>query len=343
MSVGEVIATLDQIVNKLFQMRLSLEHMEPGESYDPFVLKTSLTSISDNHVLGYIYFDLKVRAEKYGHPTHYTLEFSRKAPVHKVVEEKRIRSRPHDQPGRIVIAAELQDLFLPRLSLHNASLIFHEFGHALHNLISSTELQHVAGVRCPTDYVEMPSTLMENWGRDHRVLSRTLGREITEEQVASSWKTSNVFPIVDLSYQIALSLFDLKIHMATKDETVDRTFLIETFHKERRKLALFDQHENEKETWPFATFQHLGPYGGGYYGYLMCTSMSSMIWQTFFQKDPFSSESGARFKKVLEAGNSADPLSLLNDLFRGHFAFSPETLASSYVQYLSDRHSHPHL
>lgn len=67
------------------------------------------------------------------------------------------------------------------LSFQNVTTLYHEFGHALHSLLSRTEYQHLAGVRAPPDFVEMPSTLMEHFLRDYNVVSLASSHYINKQ------------------------------------------------------------------------------------------------------------------------------------------------------------------
>ena len=114
-----------------------------------------------------------------------------------------ISDTPRKKSGKAV--------FLNYLEL---STLFHEFGHSLNTILSETDYQHLAGVRSPIDFVETPSTLMELFCRDYRVIS-TFARHIETNEIIPEELLNNVvhsyeqFRALETQWSIALSLFDL--------------------------------------------------------------------------------------------------------------------------------------
>lgn len=121
--------------------------------------------------------DLFGRPNKTGGASNYTICFS----------TTRNNKIPH-----VALVTSLTDSFELKktgkpvfLSFPEVSTIFHEFGHALNTILSKTEYQHLAGVRSPIDFVETPSTLMEHFCRDYRVV-RTFAEHYQTKEVCSS-------------------------------------------------------------------------------------------------------------------------------------------------------------
>lgn len=125
--------------------------------------------------LRYIYLDLYPRANKYNHAAHFTVRCGRRLtnsqsyqiPVVALVTNF---SRPAANQPSLLTHAELETLF-------------HEFGHAMHSLLSRTEFQHLSGTRAQLDFVETPSHLFEYFAWDHRVVGKFAKHYLTDEPI----------------------------------------------------------------------------------------------------------------------------------------------------------------
>ncbi|KAA0152548.1 hypothetical protein FNF27_03835 [Cafeteria roenbergensis] len=99
------------------------------------------------------------------------------------------------------------------LSLSQAETLFHEFGHALHSLLSRTSYQHVSGTRTALDFVEVPSHLFETFATDPRVLPRfathaSTGEPVPADAVAAMLAQRRTLQALDLQGQVTHSVFD---------------------------------------------------------------------------------------------------------------------------------------
>ncbi len=203
------------------------------------------------------------------------------------------------------------------LNLDEVETFFHEFGHAIHSLLSNC--QYRGSVSTPRDFVELPSQIMENWAFEPQVLKMyakhyKTNKVIPEELISNltnSSKFNQGFATVEYLYAAFL---DMKYHTIRNEEG----FQIEEFEN-----ALLFEINALKEIVPryrSTYFQHIfaGGYSAGYYSYIWSEVLDSDAFAAFKESgDIFNTKIADSFRKnILEKGNSADPYKMYIS-FRG--------------------------
>jgi intermediate peptidase len=119
--------------------------------------------------------------------------------------------------------------------------LFHEMGHAMHSMLARTKYQHVTGTRCSTDFAEVPSTLMEYFASDPRVLHHVsnhyqsgekLPMAVLEKFVASR----KVFSGADIQTQLCYSILDQRLHASSHPLQLSTTEIMRQIHTEHHNL-----------------------------------------------------------------------------------------------------------
>ena len=193
------------------------------------------------------------------------------------------------------------------LSFEQVTTLFHEFGHALHGLLSDATYPSLSGTNVTRDYVEFPSQMMENWAREPEVIA----------DYAKHYQTNQPMP---------LELLD-KISKASKfnqgfatTEYVAASYLDMAWHTNKEKVEDANQFENktlsdlgliEEITSRYRStyFAHIfaGGYSMGYYSYLWTEVLEADAFQPFKEKGIFDKETANKLKKyVYSAGNTDD-------------------------------------
>ena len=204
------------------------------------------------------------------------------------------------------------------LTFDEASTLFHEFGHALHGLLSNVKYQSLAGTSVSRDFVELPSQIMENWAADPEVLKTYAKHYKTGEAIPDSLITkmdnAGTFDqgFATTEY-LAASLLDLDYHATQKPISGD----INTFEKAAMdKVGLIDAIiPRYRSTY----FQHVfsGGYSAGYYAYIWAEVLDADAFAAFKEKGLFDQVTAESFRKnILEKGGTANPADLYK-AFRG--------------------------
>lgn len=205
------------------------------------------------------------------------------------------------------------------LTFDEVTTFFHEFGHALHGLLSNVNYESLAGTSVSRDFVELPSQIMENWAAEPEVL----------KMFAKHYKTNEVIPdalikklqnagTFDQGFAtteyLAASLLDLDYHTQA-NELKENIGTFET--ASMKKVGLTDEIiPRYRSTY----FSHIfaGGYSAGYYSYIWSGVLDTDAFSAFKDTgDLFNQEKAQSFRKnVLEKGGTEDPM-ILYKRFRG--------------------------
>jgi len=299
------IAGMQSLCGHLFGLRFEdVTDVAALECWDGAVRKLAIHE-EDGSLAGHIFLDLFQRPGKGEGAAHYTIQCGRRWDV---PEERQL-----PVVALVCSFGSPQHGVPPLLSHFELETLFHEFGHALHSVLSRTDLQHASGTRVMIDFVETPSTLMENFVWDYRVLSlfakhyrtgETIPASMVEQLQASRYQ----FSAVEMEQQVLYSLVDQLYH----GQDPLRVSTTEAFRSLQEAHTMVS---HEPGTHSQTKFTHLIGYAAGYYSYLWSRVYSTNIWEALFAADPLSREAGEALRhKLLAHGGAKDPDELLQDL-----------------------------
>ncbi|GAA4439359.1 M3 family metallopeptidase [Ravibacter arvi] len=204
------------------------------------------------------------------------------------------------------------------LTFDEATTLFHEFGHALHGLLSNVTYQKLAGTSVSRDFVELPSQVMENWAADPAVLKEyarhfETGAVIPDDLIAKMEKAGTFDQGFATGEYLAASFLDMDYHTRTQPITESANDFEAASMK---KIGLIDEIiPRYRSTY----FQHIfsGGYSAGYYSYIWAAVLDSDAFAAFKEKSLYDQPTAASFRKnILERGNTGKPAELYR-LFRG--------------------------
>lgn len=204
------------------------------------------------------------------------------------------------------------------LSLDNVETMFHEFGHAIHGLLSQCHYTTVSGTSVARDFVELPSQINENWAYEKEVLSSyarhyQTGEVIPDELLEKILAAKNFNQGFMATELCAASILDMKWHELESVEGID----IEEFEaKVCKEMGLIGEIIPRYRTTYFNHIFNSG-YSAGYYSYLWAEVLDKDAFELFKQKGIYDKETAMSFRhNILEMGGSEEPMTLYKR-FRG--------------------------
>ncbi len=204
------------------------------------------------------------------------------------------------------------------LTLDQVGTLFHEFGHALHGLLSKCNYDAVSGTSVSRDFVELPSQIMENWAFLPEVLATYAFHyetgELIPNELVEKINAASLFNQGFMTTELcAAAILDLKWHQLTSMEGVE----IEKFEKD--VCAAMNLNKEIIPRYRSTYFNHIfsGGYSAGYYSYLWAEVLDKDAFELFKQNGVLDKETALSFRhNILEKGGSEEPM-VLYKRFRG--------------------------
>ena len=204
------------------------------------------------------------------------------------------------------------------LTFQEVTTLFHEFGHALHGILSETTYRALSGTSVYWDFVELPSQIMENWCYEKKALKLFAKHYKTNEIIPMEYikkieKVAHFQQGLQTLRQLGFAFLDLSYHNKKANEIKD----VKNHEKKilDRIQFLGDYPENSTST----AFSHIfqGGYSAGYYSYKWAEVLDADAFELFLEKGIFDLETSKSFKEnILSKGGTEHPM-ILYKRFRG--------------------------
>jgi peptidyl-dipeptidase Dcp len=210
------------------------------------------------------------------------------------------------------------------LTYDEMTTFFHEFGHALHGLLSDVRYGSLSGTNVPRDFVELPSQIMENWANEPEVmktfaLHHETGEPMPEalmDRIVASKHFNQGFATVEF---LMSAYLDMEYHTITEpfaEDMLDQASVI----TEKETIEKYGMIPEITYRWASTHFQHIfsGGYAAGYYSYLWSGLLDADAYEAFVETgDVFDQETARSFREnILERGGTEDAM-MMYVKFRG--------------------------
>ena len=260
----------------------------------------AVTDTQSGEPLGFFYLDLFPREGKYHHFAMFP-----------IIDGKRLADGTYQRPVvALVCNFPPPSADKPSLLDHDSvQTLFHEFGHAMHAILTRAQFTRFSGTSVPRDFVEAPSQMLENWTWDKKVLdsfaadyrdpSRKIPPEILDQLEAAKYATYGSH----YRRQLSFGLMDLYLH--TQITAANATNAIPLVNATLAQTFL----PPPEDTAFIAYLGHFTGYDAGYYGYAWADAIAADM-ATVFENAPdgyFDVNAGRRLREeIYSKGNSRD-------------------------------------
>ena len=306
LSLEKAVEGMFAVAHKLYGLHFSLT--EEVEKYHPEVQTYKVTD-EDGNYLALFYTDFFPRAGKRNGAwmTSYKEQYR---------DEQGNDSRPH-----ISIVCNFTrptDTAPSLLTFNELTTLFHEFGHALHGMLSKVTYPSLSGTNVARDFVELPSQLMENWCYEEETLRLFATHYQTGEPLPIEW-VKKVKAVEDFMKgilnvrQLNFGFLDMEWHTYPHLERLED---VRTFEQTVTKATQLYPPIDEMCISP--AFSHIfsGGYAAGYYSYKWSEALEEDALEVFKEAGFFNKTVATRFRKEILERGSSEKESILYKRFR---------------------------
>ena len=352
LTLSSCLEGMTSLVWSLFGIKMKRQLLQKGESWvqgadDEHHTNSTLGAnekgiykyelFENDTLLGTVYLDLFQRPNKVQSCAHFTLRCGCSNAVNWSTNTSDTTSTQDDYQTPIVALVfnlnrtptKIGENADVSMSLHELEILFHEWGHALHSLLSRTTFQHLSGTRGALDFVEVPSHLMEYFARDSGLLH--------------NWAINTPSGLIDqaLSEHTSLSGIDMQTQLmySVADQAVfnDQVDICDTQYdafrraedrvsKSQKEFTHLPLDHDGNSMLQLTNHAHITTYGGCYYSYVYARMYAHQIFDKHFasalscnnnnveREEQLRTGGTAIWQRMLKYGASKNHLAILEDV-----------------------------
>ncbi len=293
-----VLEGMFKIYQRIFGLKF--ERVEPPYKWIDDLQLYTVSDAKTGEPMGLFYLDMFPRDGKYNHFAQFGIIEGKLLPDGRYQRPVccLVCNFPPPQPGK------------PSLLSHDeVETIFHEFGHAMHTILTRAKYSRFAGTSVPQDFVEAPSQMLENWPWDKKVLDsfaadyRDPKKKIPADVLAQLKTARFATEATRYRRQLSFGLMDLTLHTQIHATNADDVVPLSN------EILSDVSFPVPPDTAFVAYFGHIIGYGAGYYGYAWADAIAADM-ATVFEQSPdgfFDQITGLRMRNEIYAvGDSRD-------------------------------------
>ena len=290
------------IYQRLFNVRF--EKVQNPSVWHEDVQMFSIYDKTSGALIGNFYLDMFPRANKYGHAAAFSVTMGK------------MTENGYQKPATALVCNFPKPTdFQPSLLTHeNVETYFHEFGHLVHGVLTTSRLISYAGTSVARDFVEAPSQMLENWVWQKESLSLfakhyETGKVIPEELLEKMIAAKNINSGTKALQQIFYGIYDFTLNDGfDPDGNKSTTDLIKELKNE---ITFYPYQEGTHQQ---ASFGHLNGYGAAYYGYKWSEVYAQDMFSVFEANGILNPDIGLKYRRIiLEKGGTVDPYELVKE------------------------------